>query len=629
MYSLKNGILFHDGEPVIALGHSYYGSYHKQKIPVLENGGQLEEMKKDLRDMKEAGFNIVRMAALGDVTWNDGNVQVNFPLPDAFCTECEALDIASMIRLQGYSMNLRNFEDATMIDQDGVSMAFSWGWFIRNCMNHPGILEDNIKGTMASAAHFKSFPSVISFQIYNEPAYPSRGFYDYHPYSVKAYRNWLVTKGYASREEAENIKPPVRRPLPGEDPGPWIYFRTFSTERLTNFLLQMADCAREAYGGPETLTDQMSCPVMPGAAIRGEDYYEIARGMDIVGITHYIPFRGPSYHNACLALDTAESAAAVFGKHAWIIEYNARTNMPPREWDRETYAAIGRGYKGILYYQWRADYPFSDGPEPDEFGMLFNNKRRAPCYEAGIAMTRLVNRLAPWFARADKKRNRLAVLYSQRANAYFDALDNGDTLGVEGAHDRFVLALRRCYHALNACGIVVDFVRAGDLAGCRYPVDVLILPMRSGLAEDELALIAAFEKNGGRVFCYQDEENGFLPSAKSQPVLHGIVREQYDAQSLLDFLGIGPHASVSGAFSCDARLLTGEKDGKCFGMVCLTNYDPLERDIVDAGLQVRGFDFTTARAYTPDLAEEGVPLAVRNGYIQLPVLTTGAYILLE
>jgi hypothetical protein len=629
MYSLENGILFHDGEPVIALGHSYYCSYHRQKIPVPENGDRLGEMQKDLRHIKESGFNIVRMAALGDVIWNNGGVQVNFPLPDAFCRECESLDIASMIRLQGYSMNLRGFKDATMIDQDGVPMAFSWGWFVRNCVNHPGILEDNIKGTMASSAHFRTFPSVVCFQIYNEPAYPTKGFYDYHPYSIEAYRAWLVSKGYASQKEAGNIDPPARRPLPGEDAGSWVNFRTFNTERLTNFLVQMADCAHEAYDGPETLTDQMPCPVMPGAAIRGEDYYEIARGMNIVGITHYIPFRGPSYHNACLALDAAESAAAVFGKHAWIIEYNARTNMPPREWDRETYAAMGRGFKGILYYQWRADYPFPDGPEPDEFGMLFNDGRKAPCYEAGIAMTRLINRLAPWLARADKERNRLALLYSQRAIAYFDALDNGEVPGIEGAHDRFVLALRRCYHALNARGIAVDFVRAEDLSNCRYSIDVLVLPMLQGLSEGETDLISAFEKSGGKVFCYQDEENGFLPFAKSQPVLHGIIREQYDAQSLLTFLAIEPHAVVSGAFFCDARLLTGMKDGKHFGIACLVNYDPLERDIVNAVLQIRGLSFSTARAYAPDLADDGIPLAVKDGYIQLPILTTGAYILME
>jgi hypothetical protein len=60
------------------------------------------------------------MAALGDLDWNSGNVKVNFPLPDAFCKDCEDFDLAAMIRLQGYSMNLRNFNDATMIDQDGV-----------------------------------------------------------------------------------------------------------------------------------------------------------------------------------------------------------------------------------------------------------------------------------------------------------------------------------------------------------------------------------------------------------------------------------------------------------------------------------------------------------------------------
>jgi hypothetical protein len=524
-------------------------------------------------------------------------------------------------------MNLRDFKDATMVDQNGVSMIFNSGWFVRNCMNHPGILEDNIRGTIASAAHFKKFPQVVSFQIYNEPAYPSKGFYDYHPFSIAAYRDWLVGQGFANREEADKLDPPRKRPLPGEDPTPWIRFREFNKERLTNFLLEMSRRAHEGYNTPETLTCQMPCPVSPGSAIRGEDYYEIAKGMDVVGITHYIPCRGPSFHNACLALDAAESAAAAFCKHAWIIEYNARTIMPPQEWDRETYAALGRGYKGILYYQWRADYPFPDGPEPDEFGMIFNDGRKAPCHDAGVAMTKLVNRLSPWLARAEKLRNGLAILYSSHANAYFDAVDNGTGDGIEDAHDRFVLAMRRCYQSLNRQGVTVDFLRAEDLQTSKFRINTLIVPMRSGLSDDELNQIDAFAKNGNKVFYYQDDQDAFLPYDNAGPALHGIVRPQYSTESLLTVLKLEVHAVVEGAPACEARLLTGRRDGNPFGVVCLTNYDTLERPVKNAVLRLQGFNFKRAAAYAPDLQDAG--LTLKDGGILLPELTTGAFIILE
>ena len=66
----------------------------------------------------------------------------------------------------------------------------------------------------------------------------------------------------------------------------------------------------------------------------------MAERMDIVGITHYIGCKGPSFYSAALCW-TPQSRRQPYGKHAWLIEYNARTALAPEEWERETYAAIG------------------------------------------------------------------------------------------------------------------------------------------------------------------------------------------------------------------------------------------------------------------------------------------------
>ena len=214
-YTIRKGVLYHDGRAQIALGQSYYPSYHPQKVPVPPTGDRLGEMAKDLRAMREAGFNVVRMAALGDVTYDQGKVSVDFPLPDAFCRMCEEQDLGAMIRLQGYSMNLRNFPDATMVDQQGQPMENAWSWFIRNCVNHPGIIEDNRMGTRASAAHFAAFPAVCSFQIYNEPAYPNLGLYDYHPETLRAYAAWRAEHGLPPRRPRAAAPPRRRTPRAG------------------------------------------------------------------------------------------------------------------------------------------------------------------------------------------------------------------------------------------------------------------------------------------------------------------------------------------------------------------------------------------------------------------------------
>lgn len=98
-------------------------------------------------------------------------------------------------------------------------------------------------------------------------------------------------------------------------------WRTFLREKLNGFLCDMAAQAKAGYDAPATLTCHMSCPLVPGATVRGEDYYTTAQGMDILGITCYLVNRGPAFHQAAMTLDACESAAACFGKKAWLIEY--------------------------------------------------------------------------------------------------------------------------------------------------------------------------------------------------------------------------------------------------------------------------------------------------------------------
>lgn len=619
MYRMENGVLYKEGKPIFCLGQSYYPSYHSQKVPVLETGDRLGEMRKDLQGMKEAGFHLVRMAALGEVRLYGSQVQVQFDLPDQFATACERLDLAAMIRLQGYSMNLRGFEDGSMVDQNGQKMPFHWSWFLRNSLNHPGIYEDNVKGTIASARHFADFPSVVSFQIYNEPAYPTDGLYDYHPRSIERYRKWLEEKGLPACD------PPRERPAPGGDAQPWVLWRLFCMERLNAFLCDMGDRAREGYGAPESLTCHMGCPVSPGAVIRGEDYFATAEGMDILGITAYMPHRGPSYHAAGLQLAMSESAAAMFGKHTWLIEYNARTNMPPQEWQRETYAAIGHGLKGILYYQWRADYPFADGPEPEGFGLLFNDGRKTPVYDTAVRMNRMINRLGTEIAVCEKQRTGLAILYSNAQNAYFDAVDNGGILRVPQCHERSILSLRRLYALLSERSVPVDFTRPEDLARNPLSIHTLLLPMHTGLPDEALDAVDAFVAAGGRAFVFQDDVLGFVPYARRMPSFaHGIVHTQYDVDTLLTVVDVAPPAAVVGAPCVDARMLRSDTHAIC----CLINYDPLERPMERAALRIPGLAYKSAVAYAPDLPEEGLALPLHGDDIELPKLSYGAIILL-
>ena len=185
MWNIKNGILHKDGKPIYAIGLSYYPSYREDKVPVPRDGDRIGEMKKDLRRMKECGFNIVRFAALGEVKRVDGEIVADTEFIDALMSEADLVDISTMLRLQGYTMNLSGWEDCYMIDQDGNQInRDTWYNFIQNSLHHKGILKDNIDGTVHLAKHYVKYNNLVSFQTYNEPHYPSEQIYDYHPDAI-------------------------------------------------------------------------------------------------------------------------------------------------------------------------------------------------------------------------------------------------------------------------------------------------------------------------------------------------------------------------------------------------------------------------------------------------------------
>ena len=654
MYELKNGVLYKDGKAQMCLGLSYYPSYHPKKFPVRPEDDRIGGLKQDIHDMAEAGFNLVRFAALGDLKRNGPGaegIEVSFPLIDECMKATEEADIAAQVRLQGYTLNVSGHEGEGMITSEGRELGM-YECFLRASLNHEGIVEDTADCTDASARHFMDDPTLVSYQIFNEPAYHYG--VDYNPHSIAAYRKWLVAKGIKTEEEARELEPPRRRPQQTMDPKggvsddhtEWMNWRLFHYERLNAYLCEMSQVARKANPKAENMTCLMNCPMTADTMMLGEDYYRTAEGMEVLAITHYIPVFGEQNYEATKILDAAESAAAVYGKHAWLVEYNARTNMPANQWDLETYAAIGAGYKGIMYYQWRADYPFPDGPEPDEFGILFNDRSKTAAYHHAVKMNKLINeKLSEPIALSEKYRAGVAVLYSEQANALCDAL--------EGSNRHISNGMQVAYTEFRKAGVPVDFVRACDLEANPLGVKLLILPAGEKYdPAEELDAVKAFVKQGGMIV-ERMETGGFAPvdldgvhlrlmelpdgnggyhyglSPVKSRGLHGYLQERNSAAEVLERAGIAPVFTVDGAPRLDVRVL----EGNGYHMACLANIDTQERSI-EAGktlvLRCGAQGAKKVTFYTPD-EELSLAFEVKEGQlcITLPEIKLGGFILIE
>lgn len=620
MYELKNGILHCDGKPIIALGVSYYASFHKAKYPVPAEADRFAEMRKDIRRIKEAGFQQIRTAALGNITM-DGNdhVMIDCPLIDAIVKEAAEAGLTTSIRLQGYVMNLHGYKDYIMRNQDDRPMGCGWADFLRSSLFHDGVMADNRLASRELAAHFADMPEMLSYQIYNEPHYPQDGIYDYHPLTVAAYRKWLAEKGLPEQD------PPRRRPMTQNraKAEEWVRWREFNNEALNRFMDDTA--AATVQGAPHvaTYTNMTSAIIGDTAGFLGVSYFDNAKSpMELVGITSYSQVEGGDAYQAMEQYALAESAAALHGKHAWNIEVDARTHMPARKLYQEVYAQLAAGLKGLNFYEWRGDYPDPESPNPDNCGFIFSDGSKTEHYDRSIEMIRFVNRYSTLFATAEKLREGVAILFSEHGILFADSLT--------GEHaNLYTRNMQRAYRDLRRAGISPDFTEAENLKDNRFSVRVLFVPCeKDWLGEKERSALDAFVQNGGSVWylCQKGTFDTFVSEGWwnwSVPRLNTTrteFRGMSEVEDVLEQCGVTATVDVS-----DRHLFTGIQCGEGYSLVYLINTDPARKAVSGATMMV-ALPFEKAVFLSP---QGEIPLNAENGRITLPDVDEGGVVLLR
>ncbi|MBR2467122.1 MAG: beta-galactosidase [Clostridia bacterium] len=502
MYRIKRGRLFSDGKAVFALGQSYYPSFHTAKYPVAPEGDRIGEMKKDLRGMRDMGFNHVRFAALGEVTLgDDGKVKVSTPFIDEMIKEADALGLSVSVRLEGYSVNLRGFKDTEPVNWNGEVMDDSrtkWYDFVRTTTCHDGLLEDDRTYATALAEHYKSFKNVVGFQIYNEPHMPGVDVCDYHPLAIEKYRAWLTERGVLTEEEAKDYEPPRSR----EEGSPrmWALWRLFSRDMMTAFLKNPSDAARAVAPELATYTCYTSNMISPKNTANGTDPFKGAVDMEILGFTTYVRSVGSHYPALRLQLDLVTSAAKLAGGESWCIEMDSRTYIPPFLFNRNTYLATGSGLKGLLYYQWRGDYPAVGVPFPNSCGLLNYDGTKTANFDNAARAVKTVNEMSDLLMGAERAHEGVGILHSDYAVFYRDALENrGKTPIDDSTPNAYLFEYVATYREITEANYTVDIVNAEALKENAFGIKVLFVPRPEYLSPEEAEAVEDFRRRGGHV----------------------------------------------------------------------------------------------------------------------------------
>jgi beta-galactosidase len=503
-----------------------------------------ERWDEDARLMKEAGFNVVRLAEFAWVLLEPEEGRFEFAWLD---------DAIGVLGRHGISVVLgtptavmpawlaRKYPEALAMKPDGTRVV--WGGRKNNCFSDGTyrLLSERI--TRAMAEHFKSTPQVIGWQTDNE-----FGGTDCRcPRCRGSFQDWLRAR-YATLEELNRawgthfwglkLQTWDEIQVPDSRTGSWAISNPSASldwQRFTSWL-------NVRFQGDQLRILRAVCPshfVTHNfmGLFEEMDYYDLARELDFVSFDNYPVFAdwdkpGIPYA-ASLAADLMRGLK---GRSFWIMEQSAgplgwevfSRNTRPGEIRSIAYQQLAHGADGQLWFRWRTA---TAGREQYWHGLLGHDGKPGRRYREAAQVARELQRLAPLLA-GTAPRPQAALVYD------YDSLW---ALRIQPgfAGNRYSAAIRRYYDAFFRAGVALDVVPPGaDLAGYR-----LVLAPQLFVLPDPVALrLVSFVEQGGTLLAdlrtgVKDETG--LVHARTLPGLLspalGIEIEEYEALAAVEY----------------------------------------------------------------------------------------------
>lgn len=338
--------------------------------------------------------------------------------------------------------------------------------------------------------------SLLALCVANEFAYWAPGYYDYSEWTVAKYQQWLRSKygqigplnraWRTSHDSFEAIAPP--RDIPTTQVANWVEWRTFTCWNFSEFFRFCGDLAHQVL--PRV---PVACNFCFTSSLDGWDLWELARQNDYLGFDIYAIGR---WDRNTAGLDVLRSAAAAYGKPAYLLEYHAGPNNWAPVVDAEdmyvtTFQALAREIRLLTYYHWR---PGGAGREQGIHGMTDSSGQPTERVTAAAECASFAQQIAHYL-HSSRTLAEVAVLFSIPSR-YRD-------VGLGKSHSVAANKALNVWKWLERLRIQSDFIEErqilrGDLRGYR----VLVLPGTPMLSQEAGGKVADFVKAGGSVVMF-------------------------------------------------------------------------------------------------------------------------------
>jgi beta-galactosidase len=489
---------------------------------------QEERWSEDIRLMREAGINVVRMGEFAWSTMEPSASNFNFLWLERAIEKLAKAGIVSILGTPTAAPPawlVEQHPDLLAVDENGRRVQF--GNRCHYCVNSPDFHSAVSGIVQAMGECFGSNPNVIGWQIdneYNRVCYCNRCKSLFQHFLADRYDsleelNQRWTTAYWSQTYSAWEQIPL--PIGPHHPSLMLEFKHFITTSYRKYQqMQLETLRPHLRAGVWTTHNFMGW-------YGGYDHYEMAADLDQASWDWYVV---AGHHDYLVSGAMHDLTRGFKRRNFWLIETQPghvnwgaiNSSLNKGEAKAMAWHAISHGADAILYWQWRSAL---GGQEQYHGTLLDQSGQPRPFYEEAQTLGSQIQSISTLLA-GSKINARVAML-----NSY----DSRWSIEFQRHHSDFDYAahFNHYYRALAINNICVDILSADEnLDGYKLVVAPALIVVNDRL----VANLTNFVQKGGHLILtirtgMKDEFNTLLPSRQPGPLskLSGVEVEDYYA----------------------------------------------------------------------------------------------------
>jgi len=459
-----------------------------------------DRLERDVRMMKEAGINVVRIA---ESTWSTVEPQdgrFDFTHIDRVLDAMHGASIRVIVGTPTYAVPAwlaRKYPDVLAITPRGQNQ---YGPRQNMDITNPHFRVHAERVIRRMLEHVKDHPAIIGYQVDNETKHYQTAGPAVQALFVRYMKEKFGTLDAVNRafgldywsnridswEDFPSTVGSINASLTAE-------FARFQRQQVTDYLAWQASIVRE-YARPGQFVTQNfdlewrghSFGIQPDV-----DHFAAARAMDIAGVDIYHPTQDSlTGTEISFGGDLARSMKS--GRNYFVMETQAQ-GFPqwvpyPGQLRLQAFSHLASGANLLAYWHWHSIH---NSAETYWKGLLSHDFRPNPTYDESKTIGRDFGAIGRHLVNL-RKTNRVAVLFSNEALTAFNAFGFG-----WGARENYNDVLRPAYDALYRLNVGVDFIdpSSADLEKYR----LIVVPALYAAPDELLERLNRFVKEGGHV----------------------------------------------------------------------------------------------------------------------------------